>query len=159
MEMAIKLPKEKQTYPNFIFIAIILGAMLGGFIYLTWVENSVFYQVERPKITLFDLEELHGLRVEYMGVSVDGSTVEYHLDVVDPYKVNQLMADPDLTFGIWIEESDTHLMIADEEVVRNCGSIRLQLENSGGIVQPGMNVNIVFGNLFVESIPVQQNNK
>jgi len=157
MEFTMKLPEENQNIPNFILIVIIMGSMLVGFLYLTWSENSVFYQVEKPKITHSELEELHGLRIEYVSVSPDGSYVEYGLAVVNPIKANQLMEDPNVTFGIWIEESDTHLMVKDEEVVRNCGNIYLQLENSGGIVQPGMDVNIVFGNLFVESILVQQN--
>ena len=155
METTSFTKMDSRTNPNFGIISFILIIMLVMLFYLTWVENEVFYQFDKPLISHSELVEAHGLQVESVRLSPDGEFINFHLAVVDPVKANRLLADPDITIGIWVVDTGTHLMvgenIAEEDLINREGFV-LSLSNMDGIVHSGMDVYAVFGNLFVEPV-------
>jgi hypothetical protein len=159
MEAMVNNPRVKQTNPNLAFVALLLVIMLGIFVYQTWVENGVFYQSDKPLITQEKLKEQYGLQVKLIRVMADGEFIDFRLKVVDPEKAGLLLKDPKIKPGIWIEETGSHLMISgvsnhDFELEEG-KIIFISLPNSGGVVEPGTPVNVVFGNIFVEPIAAQ----
>lgn len=158
METTTFAETDSQTNPNFGIISFVLFLILGMLFYLTWEENGIFYQLEKTVISHGELMEEYGLQVGKVQLSPNAKTIIFHLEVVDRAKANRLLADPDITIGIWVIETGTHIMfnenIAEEDLKLGDGLV-LSLSNLGGIVQPGMDVYAVLGNLFVEPITVE----
>ena len=107
-------------------------------------------------ITQSALEEDYGLRVQLVAVTAAGGLVDLRLQIVDADKAEAFLKDsaniPALHVGddVILRTSEA---AAEQDIQFEDGkSIFVMFPNSGNILKPGDPVNIIFGDLQLETI-------
>jgi hypothetical protein len=138
-------------------VAVILAAFLA---FRTWNARELrLTQTGLENLSEVDLETYHGLRVRLVGVTAGGGMIDFRLKVIDPAKARAFLQNPDHLPIVMVAEDGTRMLAADEvdeKIAWEGGEILFMLlGNSGGVVQPGDQVKIEFGDLRLEPIPAR----
>lgn len=107
-------------------------------------------------ITQSTLEENYGLRVQLVAVTAAGGLVDLRLQILDAEKAKAFLDDsanfPALRAGDDVVLRTTEDAAAQDIQFENGKSIFIMFPNSGNILKPGDPVNIIFGDLQLETI-------
>ena len=109
-------------------------------------------------ITQSALEENYGLRVQLVAVTAAGGLVDLRLQIVDAEKAKAFLDDqtnfPALRVGddVVLRTSEDAVAAAQDIQIENGKSIFIMFPNSGNTLKPGDPVNVVFGDLQLETI-------
>jgi hypothetical protein len=162
-EMTVKEAGANLRPPSkFLISAIILVVMLlVGFFAYRGAQKSVA-PVDSPQLTTLSqsaLEEDYGLRVQLVAVTAAGGLVDLRLQIADAEKAWAFLEDsanfPALRVG-----NDVDLRVSEDIAKQGIQfedgkSIFVLYPNTQNVLKSGDPVNIVFGNLQVESLPAQ----
>ena len=144
---------------KFVIIAIILVLLivLGLFAYNAFRA----FQTASPQegivpITQSALENDYGLRVQLVAVTAAGGLVDLRLQIADAEKAKAFLDDrtnfPVLHVGEDVVLRASEDVVTQEIQFENGKSIFILFPNAGNTLKPGDPVNIVFGDLQLETI-------
>jgi hypothetical protein len=107
-------------------------------------------------ITQSTLEEDYGLRVQLLAVTAAGGLVDLRLQIVDAEKAEALLSEstniPALRVGDDVILRTSEDAAAQDIQFEDGKSIFVMFPNTGNILKPGDPVNIIFGDLQLETI-------
>jgi len=115
-------------------------------------------QMGGTPITQKALEKDHGLRVQLLAVTAAGGLVDLRLQIVDAEKAKTFLDDhanfPALSVGdeIVLRTSEEAVAAEQDIQIENGKSIFIMFPNTGNVIKPGDPVNIIFGDLQLETI-------
>ena len=157
------LPKHSNRMRIFllVFFALIIAgafALFAGML-MNRPETTLQHGHDSPvAISAAALEEQYGIRVTLIGVTAGGGMVDFRFKVIDAEKAEALLDH---------HESMPQLIPADSKVRLGLpggahsptyvdGKVYYMLYgNAGGIVRPGMPVQVAFGDLVLEPVVAQ----
>lgn len=145
----------KRTRLAILLVAIlVIGAAVGW--NLTRSRTQPRPEIPSKTITLAELEDQYGLRVNLVAVTAAGGMVDLRLKVVDGDKAKPLVLAPTGPPTLWIAEGNVLLAANTDprelEALFESGNLFLLFPNSQGIVKPGAPVSIVLGSVKTEPV-------
>jgi len=115
-------------------------------------------QAEVTSITQNAFEEMSGLHIQLLAVTAAGGLVDLRLQIVDAEKAKAFLDDhanfPALRVNddVVLQTSEEAVAAAQDIQIENGKSIFIIFPNTGNILKSGDPVNIIFGQLQLESI-------
>ncbi len=157
IEAKTKSMKSSISLNKYIIFAIILVILLAFGLYD--IKSSQSFNTPQTVVTTItqgDLEENYGLRVQLLAVTAAGGFVDLRLQIVDAVKAEALLKDnanlPALKVADDITLRTSEDAAAQDIQFEDGKSIFVMYANSGNILKPGDPVNIIFGDLQLETI-------
>jgi hypothetical protein len=144
--------------------------MLGAFALVLILAAFFFYQAWSDQqaravppgtqpLSAADLEARYGLQVRLIGVTAAGGMVDFRLKIVDVEKAQQFLEDPAHLPQLIDADSGQALMVSeglDDEIEWTEGGILFNFyPNDNGLIEPGSQVIVQFGDLRLEPIAAQ----
>ncbi len=159
IDVKTKTMKRQFSSNKYLLFAIILVTLLalGFYGYNAFrTSRAASSQPGIVSITQSALEEDYGLRVQLVAVTAAGGLVDLRLQIVDAEKAEAFLSDsaniPALRVGdgaILRTSEDA----AEQDIQFEDGkSIFMLFPNTGNVLKPSDPVNIIFGNLQLETI-------
>ena len=150
-------PRRKLIIP---LVVILLILAVGFFAYRSWITQPTDPLTATSNlISESEFEERHGLQVRLIGVTAAGGMIDFRLKMIDPDKARAFLQEPANLPITMIAEDGSQLLAADEmdeEITWEEGGILfILLRNNGGVVQPGAEVIIEFGDSRLEPMLAQ----
>jgi hypothetical protein len=157
IEAKTKSMRSSFSLNKYLLFAIIMVILLAfGFYDYNTSQRFNTPQAVVTTITQSNLEKNYGLRVQLLAVTAAGGFVDLRLQIVDASKAQALLKDNANLPALKI--SDDVVLRTSEDAAEqdiqfeNGKSIFVMYANSGNILKPGDPVNIIFGNLQLETI-------
>jgi len=142
--------------PVIIAVLFVIMVVLVLYDYNTFKAfQSASPQMRNPTITQNELEEKYGLRIQLLAVTAAGGLVDLRLQIVDAEKAKVFLSDHTNTPGLRVQDIvlRTSESAAAQDIQFEDGkSIFIMYPNTGNVLKSGDPVNIVFGNLQLETI-------
>ena len=112
--------------------------------------------VQSVRISPDELEQNYGLRMDLVAVTAAGGFVDVRIRMVDGQKAKTLLSEkgnfPALSIGKHVILQAPEDIKSQEMRFENDGTMFIMYANTGGAVQPGTPVTIMFGDLAVDPI-------
>lgn len=141
--------------------ALLLALVAVLFAYRAWnTRPPASTPAASQVISAAELEERYGLRVRLIGVTAGGGMIDFRLKILDAEKARGFLQDPANLPRLIAAEKGTTLVAPaegiDEDMPWEEGGILFFLvPNSGGAIQPGTPVSVVFGEVQLEPVIAQ----
>lgn len=160
---------DVQSTPNrsnrtilFVLFALIIAAAFALYAGL-WLnrpaDNTSQHNHTGTEVTISaaELEEMYGLRVTLVGVTAGGGMVDFRFKVIDAEKADHLLGHHDNMPQLLPVGSKVRLGIPGAHSPNYAsGKVYYMLYgNAGGIVQPGTQVQIAFGDVILDAVTAQ----
>jgi len=148
--------KTSSGKPVIIVVLFVIMVVLVRYGYNTFkAVQAASNQTGSTTVTTSELEEKYGLRIQLLAVTAAGGLVDLRLQIVDAEKAKVFLSDhtniPVLRVqGIVLQTSEN---AAVQDIQFEDGkSIFIMYPNAGNVLKSGDPVNIVFGNVQLETI-------
>jgi len=158
--LGLAQPRATRLIRYALPVAILLALVAAFFAYRAWTARPLASTPAASQVvSAAELEDRYGLRVRLIGVTAGGGMIDFRLKILDAEKARDFLGDPANLPRLIAVESGTTLVAPqgiDEDIPWEEGGILFFLvPNSGGAVQPGTPVSVVFGEVQLEPVIAQ----
>jgi hypothetical protein len=147
-----KNPNKRSWFPVLFWLLLLIA--VSTIAYTLVARRTV--PAQPVKISQAMLEQKYGLRMDLVAVTAAGGFVDVRIRMVDGEKAKSLLSEksnfPVLAVGKHVILQAPNNVKSQELRFENNGTMFIMYANSGGAVQPGTPVTVLFGDITIDPI-------